>query len=245
MSGISATSLRTLAFGDLEAGIWGAAAAGTEALVAVAATDGGAPISAVGATLTAGPDDAWELTGPGLALLLEAEDPARDTSAESRLAQVCRVTGTVTLDGTPRDIGCLGLRSAVDGVDLSSLDSVRQVLTWFGEDDGIVLSSLRPRGAKGHERDDVTATVLEPDGPVDVSEGRMSTTYKAGGLPSRVGLELWLTDEDQQFPRRVAGEALGVDASGVTAAATVSLHAFRCHSRGRDGAAAYVIARPR
>lgn len=245
MSAIPATSLRTLAFGDLEIGIWGAAAAGTEAVVAVAAIDGPTPISAVGATLAAGPGDTWELSGPGLALRLEAEDPARDTGAPNRLAQVCQVTGTVTLDGIERDIGCLGLRSAVTGVDLSSLDSIRQVLTWFGEDDGIVLSALRPRGTKGHDRDDVTATVLEPEGPVDVAEGRLSTTYQGGGLPARVGLELWLTDEEQQFPRRVAGEALGIDASGMTAGATVSLHAFRCHSRGRDGAGAYLIARSR
>jgi len=38
-------------------------------------------------------------------------------------------------------------------------------------------------------------------------------------------------EEEDQFPRRVAGEALGIDASGAAADAALDLHAFRCHSR--------------
>jgi hypothetical protein len=149
------------------------------------------------------------------------------------------------LDGVGRDVDCLGLRSYAADADLHSLDSVRQVLAWFAPDDGIALSSRRPRGAKGHDRDAVAAIVLEPDGPVAVAEGRLSTTYAQSGLPARVGLELWLTEEEDQFPRRVAGEALGVGADGQAVDLAVGLHAFRCHSRGRDGGGAYLVARPR
>ena len=38
---------------------------------------------------------------------------------------------------------------------------------------------------------------------------RLSTTYAESGLPSRTNLELWIGEGDNEFPRRVAGEAAG------------------------------------
>jgi hypothetical protein len=238
--------LRTLAFGDLETGLWGAALGTADAVAAVGSLDSASPLSAASARLE-GADSGtdWELTGPELRLRLTPHETTSSGPAGDRFAQLCRVRGSVVVDGVGRDVDCLGLRSYAADADLHSLDSVRQVLAWFAPDDGIALSSRRPRGAKGHDRDAVAAIVLEPDGPVAVAEGRLSTTYAQSGLPARVGLELWLTEEDDQFPRRVAGEALGVGADGQAVDLAVGLHAFRCHSRGRDGGGAYLVARPR
>jgi hypothetical protein len=254
MSDGSGAGLRTLAFGDLETGLWGAALASlnanananADAIAAVASIDSGPPISARPARLEGdAPDADWELTGPGLRLRLTPYEATPADPASDRFAQLCRVSGSVVLDGAERDVDCLGLRTHASGVDLRALDSVRQILAWFAPDDGIALCSRRPRGAKGHDRDAVAATVLQPDGPVAVADGRLSTTYAQSGLPARVGLELWLTEEENQFPRRVSGEALGVDSDARATDLEVWLQAFRCHSRGRDGAGAYFLVAPR
>jgi hypothetical protein len=252
MSNGSPAGLRTLAFGDLETGLWGAAlapllaGAATDTVAAIASLESGAPTSAAPVRLKGeAPDEDWGLTGPDLRLRVT---PVQATPADpvgDRLAQLCLVTGSVLLDGAEREVECLGLRTLAAGVDLRSLDSVRQVLAWFAPDDGIALCARRPRGAKGHDRDAVAATVLEPEGPVAVADPRLSTTYAGSGQPARVGLELWLTEEENQFPRRVSGEALGVDTDGQTSDLVAGLQAFRCHSRGRDGAGAYVLVRPR
>ncbi len=243
--------LRTLAFGDLETGLWGAALGSAEALAAVGSLDCHNPIPATPVRLqdaagarAAGEAD-WELTGPGLQLRLTPHRATPSDPAGDQFAQLCRVRGSVVVAGAQREVDCLGLRSYAADVDLSSLESARQVLAWFAPDDGIALSSRRPRGAKGHDRDTIKAVVLEPDGPVAVAEGRLSTTYAGFGVPERVGLELWLTEEEDQFPRRVSGEALGVGADGQALDLAVGLHPFRCHSRGRDGGGAYLVARPR
>jgi hypothetical protein len=254
----SPAALRTLAFGDLERGLWGAfvasagAGAGSgsgsvaHALAAIASLESGSPITAAPVRLAGeAPDEDWELTGPDLRLRVTPHEATPIDPAGDRSVQICRVTGSVALDGAEREVDCLGLRTLAAGMDPRSLDSVRQVLAWFGPDDAVALCSRRPRGAKGHDRDAVVATVLEPEGPVAVADPRLSTTYAGSGRPARVGLELWLTEEENQFPRRVSGEALGADADGQAGDLVVGLQAFRCHSRGRDGAGAYLLVRPR
>jgi hypothetical protein len=245
MNGSPGTGLRTFAFGDLETDLWGAALGSVDAIAAFGSLDSGSPVSTRTARIEELADADWELTAPDLRLRITPHEATPSVPAGDQFAQLCRVTGSVGLDGVQRDVDCLGLRSYAPDVDLRSLDSIRQVLAWFAPDDGVALSSRRPRGAKGHDRDAVAAIVLEPDGPVSVADGRLSTTYARSGGPARVGLELWLTEEEDQFPRRVAGEALGVDAHGQWVDLAVELHAFRSHSRGRDGGGAYLLARPR
>ncbi len=262
MSNGSPAGLRTLAFGDLETGLWGAAVASadadsgagsgfvSDAVAAIASLESRSAITAAPVTLTGeSPNADWELTRPDLRLRVTPhEAPPTDAPSDppgDRSVQLCRVTGSVAIDGAEREIDCLGLRTLAAGVDLRSLDSIRHILAWFAPDDGVALCSRRPRGAKGHDRDAVAATVFEPEGPVAVADPRLSTTYAGSGRPARVGLELWLTEEENQFPRRVSGEAVGVDADGQAGDLVVGLQAFRCHSRGRDGAGAYLLVRPR
>jgi hypothetical protein len=254
MSAPPGTALRTLAFGDLDAGLWVASAGAADQVTAVVASaltadqrpaSSVVPIVSVRAQLAgSAPDEQWELTGDALQLRVTVENRWR-VPGDGPFAQPCRVAGRLELDGVEREVDCLGVRSSVPDLNLRALDSLRQVLVWFADDDAIALSSVRPRGAEGQDRDVVAAAVFEPEGRLEVEEGRLSTTYAAGDAPTRMSLELWLTDEEEQFPRRAAGESLGSGASGTAAEAEIGLYALRCHSHGRDGAGAYVVARPR
>ncbi len=86
----------------------------------------------------------------------------------------------------------------------AKLESVRAVSTWFEPDEGLALMAFRPRKAKSHDGDVVTAAVLGPESSPPVEDPRLTTTYDAGGWPVRAGLELWLAGEgeEEQFPRR-------------------------------------------
>jgi hypothetical protein len=58
-----------------------------------------------------------------------------------------------------------------------------------------------------------------------------------------MGLELWVGDGDEQFPRRAAGEALGPGEELSAGAMTVRILPLRCHSAGHDGPGVYLLAR--
>ncbi len=73
--------------------------------------------------------------------------------------------------------------------------------------DGIAVAAVRPRKASGHANDAVHAALLDPcAGVTAVAEPRLSTTYGGDGTPTRAGLELWLEDENEHYPRRAAGD---------------------------------------
>ena len=164
--------------------------------------------------------------------------------------QLCRVTGRFELDGAEHAVDCLGLRTSRSGsFDLGKLESVRAVSTWFEPDEGLALMAFRARKAKSHDGDVVTAAVLGPESSPPVEDPRLTTTYDAGGWPVRAGLELWLAGDrtrQEQLPasarpgrRRARGRS--------PAAGELDLRAepFRWHSRGRDGAGIYILARRR
>jgi hypothetical protein len=111
----------------------------------------------------------------------------------------------------------------------------------------MALTSFRPRKAKAHDRDLLAAAVITPDGSAAVEDSRLSTTYSEGGWPVRAGLELWLDGEEpeQQYPRRASGEATGVQAEALAEGLELRARPFRWHSRGRDGAGMYLLARRR
>jgi hypothetical protein len=249
------SALRTLAFGDLELGTWGAAW--------IPANDGPS-LTAIGAAATAvtfGPglrlsaDEAggdWRLEGERAALTVVAVGDAVAVGAnDDRVEgfdQLCRVTGRVELSDAGGDIDCLGLRTSRSGsFDLAKLESVRAVSTWFEPDEGLTLTAFRGRKAKAHDGDVVTAAVLGPENSAAIEDPRLSTTYDAGGWPVRAGLELWVAreDEEEAYPRRASGEATGARAETADGELELRAEPFRWHSRGRDGAGMYILARRR
>ena len=249
------SELRSLAFGDLARTVWGAAwiPSGDGSAVATVGGDAVAPVVSSLRLSVAEDGDEWRLDGVGFALSATPAGEIVDVRDEEEgivgFDQLCRVTGRFEQSGGEHEVDCLGLRSSRSGgFDLAKLESVRAVSTWFEPDEGLSLIAFRGRKAKHHDGDVVTATVLGPEPSAPVEDPRLSTTYDAGGWPVRAGVELWLAaegEEAQPFPRRASGEAAG--ARTETAAGELDLRAepFRWHSRGREGAGMYILARRR
>jgi hypothetical protein len=234
--------LRIVAFGDLDAGVWGAAI-GDDAPLFVASISGG-HLSGV-ASLAAGDGDAeWRLTAEGFELALRpaTERVSAAGHALEGFDQLCRVTGRLTGD---REVDCLGRRAERVVDDRRDLDSVRDVSAWFAVDDGLAMTALRRRKARGHDRDLTVAAILDAAGSPGVEEPRLSTTYDADGAPARTGLELWLPEQEggQPYPRRMAGEAAGEAAGASGDGVELTARPLRCHSRGNNGTGVYLLLR--
>jgi len=250
------SGLRTVAFGDLGSGTWGAAlAAAAETLVIVADSpevareDAPAHAHTTARLDGSGPDEDWRITGEGLELSITAVgEPAHATGGEPERTgfdQLCRVSGRFeTADGSAHAVASLGIRGAREGsLEARRFEALRSVAAWFEPSDGLALAAFRGAGAAGQDRDLISAAVLDTESSAPVEDPRLSTTYSAEGWATRAGLELWLDgDEDQQLMRRASGEAVG--ARGEAAAGTLELRAelFRWNSHGRDGAGVYLIA---
>ena len=254
MSSIS-PALRTLAFGDVARTVWGAAwiPGRDDSPVAMVGGDAVAPVVSTLRVSVAEDGGEWRLDGDGVALIASPAGEIVDVRTEGDdivgFDQLCRVAGRFEQSGTEHTVESLGLRTSRSGsFELAKLASVRAVSTWFEPDEGFALMAFRGRKAKHHDSDVVTATVLGPEPSPPVEDPRLSTTYDAGGWPVRAGLELWLAageGDEEQFPRRAAGQAAG--ARTETAAGDLDLRAepFRWHSRGREGAGMYLLARRR
>jgi hypothetical protein len=250
---------RALAFGDLDAGIWGAAWVPPLAGAVPVAVGAGSGTEVREATLHgAGHEERWRLEGEGIEVVLSpstrAVTPEERTDGIGGFDQLCRASGRVAITGAERKVECLGWRSAHDGaLELDRIESFRQVSAWFDPEDGLALFAVRPRGARGQEADVVVASVFEPERARRVADPRLSTTYTAGGRPARAGLELWVDDEEAedpdtdngpgQFPRRAAAETLAEGAGWQIGGFAVHGAPLRWHSRGRDGAGVYLLGR--
>jgi hypothetical protein len=246
------TDLRTLAFGDLERTVWGAAWIPEPDGTATAALGNGGERTAVSSLRLSGGADAgdWRLDGDATALVVTpVGDPVTVHAPDDHIEgfdQLCRVSGRFELDGAERTFECLGLRtSRSGGFDLGKIESIRAVSTWFEPDEAFTLVAFRGRKAKAHDADVITATVLGPEPVAPVEDPRLSTTYAPDGWPIRAGLELWLSadDEQEQFPRRAAGQAVGARAQAAAGGLEIRAEPFLWHSRGRPGAGLYMLAR--
>jgi hypothetical protein len=252
MSPIS-SGLRTLAFGDLAWRAWGAAwiAPGDGSGLVMLGGDGGGAVVRSLRLSAAAEDGEWRLDGEQAALIVAPAGELVGVEASDDIVgfdQLCRVTGRFEQGGAERAVDCLGLRtSRSGGFDLAKLESVRAVSTWFEPDEGYALTAFRGRKAKHHESDVVTAAVLGPEASAPVEDPRLSTTYDAGEWPIRAGLELWLAgqSEEEQYPRRAVGEATGARAQSAAGELDLRAEPFRWHSRGREGAGMYLLARRR
>jgi hypothetical protein len=89
--------------------------------------------------------------------------------------------------------------------DWERLDGVRLVSARFEDGRALALAAARPRGAKGHDEDQVVAKLVGPDGeetPID--EALLSVEYDPDGEVRRLGVELWT--ESGSPPLRVAAD---------------------------------------
>jgi hypothetical protein len=155
--------------------------------------------------------------------------------------QPCQVTGTVRAGGRERAIAALGQRGRAWGdPDWERIDLARSVGAWT---DGAcaALTAVRPAGARDHAAEATWAAYWEPEGPVAIDDGRLSTTYDGAGRMRRAGLELWPADDDA-WARRGSGEVL-CGSSLDLGALRLDCAFFRWHLEGRDGVGRYDILR--
>jgi hypothetical protein len=233
--------VRTLVFGDLDAGVWGAALHDGSSLLVLGTPEGVRPLSASVNVEGAGPADGWRVGGEEVELLVEpiSEPPAGGDGFD----QLCRVRVKLTPDA--QTIECPGTRWFRPELDLGRFDSLRAVGASFAPGDGLAVFSLRPRAQAGHDADLVSASVFGNEASQPVGDARLSTTYAADGAPSRVSLELWQGDGEEEFPRRAAGEAVGRRAVADQDRRELSAELFHLYSRDLDAAGVYLLARSR
>jgi hypothetical protein len=257
MMAAARSHFRTLSFADLDGGVWGAGLDGGARFITLGAAAGAG--SLVGPESVDWSEDGtqWRLAGDGFELVitpveaapaegLQAVDARSGGMTKTGCHQLCHVHGRYTLGGVEYTVDCAGARTEGDrGGELRSFDSVRSLSALFTGHQGLTLLACRPRGATGHEHDQLTAAVCENGSCLAVTDPRLSTTYTSDGLPARVSLEFWLGEGDGQYLRRAAGQALApvatVHANGLEAV----LAPFRWRSKGLEGRGVYLLARAR
>ncbi len=260
MTAPSISTLPIAAFGDPSAGVWGVVVGGADPAIVVGVLDDSSEPRFEPATLEdaseprfepsaledsaakPAPKPGWTLAGAEHNLRITPVPAQLGTPGLAGELETCRISGTIALGGRQRELDCAGVRCGAAG----QVDSLRLVATFFERDIEIALLATRPPGAKGQDRDAVAAIVRgEPAVVLNVFDPRLSTTYRADGNPSRMGIELWLgaTEEDDLYPRRAAGEATSSHAVLRRSGTRLDAQAMCCRSRGLDGAGVYVIAR--
>ncbi|MBW3653696.1 MAG: hypothetical protein KY433_08905, partial [Actinobacteria bacterium] len=150
----------------------------------------------------------WKATFEGVFDLdVEALSTPADASVgqSSGYEQLCRVRGSAG----GRRVDCLGQRGHAWGrADWSKLELARTVSAWMDDATAVTLSAARPSSAKHHADEEFAAHVVIGGSAVAVRDPRLSTTYDGDGRQIHAGLELWVGDEDGEFPHRAAGEVV-------------------------------------
>lgn len=89
--------------------------------------------------------------------------------------------------------------------DWSNLEAIRLVTAAFESGAALGVAAVRPRDARGHGDDAVTARFVDEDGlEMTTSEALVSVEYDAARRPRRVGIEIW-PDSDSP-PLRIAAD---------------------------------------
>jgi hypothetical protein len=154
--------------------------------------------------------------------------------------QLCRVRGTVG----DRRIDCLGQRGHSWGrADWSKLALARTVSAWLDDRTAVTVSAVRDASAKHHADEALVARLVLDGRPVAVSDPRLSTTYDRDGRQVHAGLELWIADEDGEFPHRAAGEVLCGTTLERPGHLRVDCAFFEWHMDGRTGVGRYDVVR--
>jgi hypothetical protein len=179
-------------------------------------------------------DGGWTATLRGR-LQLELEPVAPEADLGGVAATVCAVRGEVA--GTR--VECLGTVAETRQLPAwDELDALRTISALADEQHGLVALGRRPRGARGHDEEAVTAWLLDEGRLLAVDEARVSTVYDGGGRQRSAGLELWIPGEE--FARRGSGLVLAgssLDLDGIQVHAAI----FRWRLDGRDATGAYEL----
>lgn len=242
MSRAATSSLRMLCFGDAGGEVWGAAVSAGVTALAFFTPEGTGSVTGAGEIALRPEGEGWRLAGPDCELRFI---PAGENGRAARSAagdMGCRVEGHLGAPDARRPVSCAGTVSLEPEARIDRLDSIRALSGWFDADHGVVLRALRPPGGKGHEQDAIAATLFDPEASVAVTDPRISTTFRPHERPARAGLELWVGEGDELFPRRAAAEASGESVEAAGDGIRLAVTPLRCHAAGLDGTGVYLIA---
>jgi hypothetical protein len=197
---------------------------------------GSSAVAALDATAAFGPEGEWRVSGDDLELSVSAVHAEHDGLA--------RVQGRFTAGGDQHAVDGLGWRRSAPGLLEQDWATLDQVATWFADDYGLSLTSLRPTATGRHSDATITAEVLG-DELGAAEDPRLSTTYRPTGEIVRAGIELWLArgEEDELYPLRASGEAVGPRLDLAVDGITLVVDPFRWHSRDREGAGIFLRGR--
>ena len=250
--GMARVAVGAVAGGEEQASALAVAFAGRETLGAIA--EAGPAASAALSATTDAPLERWTLRGTGeltFELTFEAlTEPAEYGGRQAVVKaggmegyeQLCRVRGTVTVDGRERPVRGLGQRGHSWGnPDWDKITLTRSIGAWLDDGTGVALSTVRSVKADHHADEAMWAALYEPEHALAVEEPRLSTTTDEAGRQIRAGLELWV-DKDADYPFRGAGEVL----TGSTlelGALRLDVAFFPWYLEGRPGVGRYDVIR--
>jgi hypothetical protein len=167
---------------------------------------------------TTQPLERWVLETEGEQGALRLEVDALSTPRELRedvpagigveqYEQLCRLSGTVDVGGHTYPVRCLGRRVHCWGeFPWSRIDRWRSLYAVSAAGRAISVIAALPAGSQGHDAELRSAQVLDDEQAPPFEDVRLSTVYRDDGLPAKVGLELWMPEEE--FPRRFGGEVI-------------------------------------
>ncbi len=216
-------------------------------LFAFATPDGSRAGLALGDRFVATPDGPAEAT----AEVELGEDAATLRAGELTLRAALRRPAPGELGAGPLDgDGEAGaVAGAVPAPDRG--ESLRLATAVFPGARAFGLAARRPRRARGHDRDELAALVVEAEVPRPVEDPRLSVTLDGHGVPLRIGLELWLAieppeDEEAEAepyepPRRASGEVSDSPARFTVSGVSAEAYPVRWRSRGEDGFGWFVL----
>jgi hypothetical protein len=204
---VTSTDVLSVAFGDPAAELYGLVRTTDESAMGIlfAGTEPAVVRDAGARIETLEPERRWRASLDGV---FELEVEALAPPAELRLdgvedrQQLCRVRG----EAQGRRVDCLGQSGHARGrADWTKLELARTVTAWLDDRTGVTLNALRPASAKHHGDEAIAAAVVLGGTPVPVADPRLSTTYDGDGHQVHAGLELWVGDDDGEYPHRGAG----------------------------------------
>jgi hypothetical protein len=171
----------------------------------------------------------------GDVLALDLEPVCETIDLDGLDVRLCRVKGTAA----GGRVDCLGtLAETRSAPEWEQLDALRTLSALVDERHAFLALARRPRGARGHGEESVSAVLIDDGTPTGVDDARLSTVYDGQGRQRSAGLELWLPGEE--LPRRGSGSVI---AGSSLALAGLEVHTavFQWRLEGRDAIGAYEL----
>jgi hypothetical protein len=155
-------------------------------------------------------------------------------------AAIC--TATVRSKGWGRTFQCPGHMSRWSADPLADARRFRHLAVGGAEGSLLLLCARGESGAAEHGEEEVAAWLLDREGGSNAfEEALLSTQYRNGEGPTRVGLELWPRGEDQSV-RAAAIRAAGTRLGG-SEDENLSAVLLRSSTEGTEGLGSYLIVR--